>query len=408
MLLGAIVVAGCVSWGSAAPAWGQNGGGRTRAGVWPPTRFSGNVGEAHSPALDAVTAPQSTPGELRVEQPLGTPYPFIYPSVRAAESDVSRVTHPRPFLATLTVPHCHPLQKVYQYEATLTSEPILSKTTCAVVASTGNVIAALPTAQVVNLANPDSGTGGNNPWAKPIWEVDDAANSAENPVTGDPLATDLVLDNNDNVFLVVQDRNNYLKGTDGNLFGWDKSGNTLPWALNGMLSLVANLRQFALYHISLLVGPSTPTGTSGASPFARLFMGINTLVSQRGVAIASTDSTCSIDSTQSPPCWGNPGTGAPTPTPGPLPSKPTCCLNSPAIDTDSFGSLVNAAYLDGVGAIGLLAHSFGAKGAAIAAYDEAGNQLWVSPVQFVSQNNQPPPTIDPYTQNVYWIGVLQS
>ena len=49
-----------------------------------------------------------------------------------------------------------PLQTLLQYEATLTSDPIFSKTPCPAVDSTGRVLAALPTAILVSLPNPDS------------------------------------------------------------------------------------------------------------------------------------------------------------------------------------------------------------------------------------------------------------
>jgi hypothetical protein len=71
----------------AAPQWGQNGGGRLRAGVWPATALANNVGELRSaaaPLLEAgaatAAAPFNAPLPLQLSQ--GSPYPITTPTVR--------------------------------------------------------------------------------------------------------------------------------------------------------------------------------------------------------------------------------------------------------------------------------------------------------------------------------------
>ena len=298
---------------------------------------------------------------------------------------------PRPPLNT---PSPHLSQNVLQFETQLTTKPILSKTPSPAVDSEGNVVAAVPTAFVYGLQKPDA-PGAS--WASARWTAADAANSAENPVTNDPVAVDLVLDNSDNTYLVVDDRN-LLLSLDGYAFSWDSSGAPTAWAGAGMLKLQSGMRLFQLYHTSTLVGTVTSMGGQGAT---RLFVPVNSGFSQRGVAIASTDSSCSMSladgcTTVNPP-GGDLNVG-----------NKFCCLQSPAIDADKAGTVVGAAYIDKLGMVALLAHSLGKKGPAVALYNEAGAATWVSPVQFVAHVNQPPPTVDPFTKNVYWVGVLQT
>ena len=258
------------------------------------------------------------------------------------------------------------------------------------VQSNGQVIATLPTAEVVKLPNPDGPNALATGWEFPLFKKTDAANSGENPVSNDPLSVDLVLDGTDNIFLLVDDRNSLLTGADGFVFGWSGTGSVLNWAVNGMLKLQSNLRTVAFYHVPALMGPSASLG------FSRMFAGIASALSFRGAAIVSTDPSCQTDNTSCPVLF-----------PGSLPKNTDCCLQSPGIDDDSWGTVTGSAYLDGTGMLGLLAHSLAASGPAMAAFKEDGSPAWPTPtpVQFISHVNQPAPTIDPYTKNVYWVGV---
>ena len=299
------------------------------------------------------------------------------------------------------LPTPFPLQRVLQYEATLSSDPILSKTPCPVVLSDGTVVATLPADSAgtsptiaVKLVNPDRGSGGG-------WSLLATADSGQ-AVSTDPLSVDIVADDNDNTFLLVDDRNSALSGIDGFVVGWDSALSPLSsWGGAGTVNLQSNLRTLELYHVSATMGGSNSNGAQ------RLFMGLATLESQRGLAIVSTDSSCSTDTAQ---CGANP---AP---PGPITGPTSCCLLSPKVSsTDVFAGVIGSAYLDGTGLLGLLTYSLNARGAALAAFAEDGTVKWTTDgsrggkaVNFKAHINQPNPTIDPFTKNVYWVGVLQS
>ena len=392
----------------AVPQWGQNGGNRARTGVSPVTW-------GVKTSADAEPVVRSVPGTLRTVQPLGAPYPITYTTVRAIPCRNGSLRIPFPATTAMCVrksplftsppPHTPTpppsLQKVLQYEATLSSYPILSKTPCPVVLSDGTVVATLPAESTgtspniaVKLVNPDSGSSGG-------WSMIATADSGQATST-DPLSVDIVADDSDNTFLLVDDRNSALSGVDGFVVGWDSTLSPLSsWGGSGTINLQSNLRTLELYHMSATMGGSNSNGAQ------RLFMGLATLDSQRGLAIVSTDSSCSTDTSL---CGANP---AP---PGPISGPTSCCLLSPKVSsTDIFAGVTGSAYLDGTGLLGLLTYSFNVRGAALAAFAEDGSVAWTTDgtrggnaVEFKAHINQPNPTIDPFTKNVYWVGVLQS
>jgi len=222
---------------------------------------------------------------------------------------------------------------------------------------------------VVKLGNPDTTSIGTG-WTLAVREADSGQN-----VSTDPLPVDLVADNNDNVYMFIDDRNSALSGLDGYVLGWDKMLSPKPWTGGNLLNVKSNLRTIQFYHMSATVGASYQGGAQ------RLFMGLATLVTQRGLAIVSTDNACSIDASS---C----GSMAPTPGPivpggaNPAPGGPTCCLLSPMTSlTDIFAGVTGSAYLDGVGLLGLITYSLSSPGPALAAFEEDGSVKWWSGVR---------------------------
>jgi hypothetical protein len=270
----------------------------------------------------------------------------------------------------------------------------------------------MPPEIIVKLANPDLPASN--------WKLSfSSADSGQNKST-DPLSIDLVADNNDNTYLFVDDRNSLFSAVDGYVVSFDKLLKPNLWA-NGqsVLNLKSNLRTINIYHISATMGATF----QGAQ---RLFMGLGTLDSQRGLAIVSSDRTCLTDQQTCAFPSPNPGPIAPycpsAPSgscPNPAPAGSQCCLLSPAVSSpltsDVFAGVTGSAYLDNVGLVGLITYSLNKRGPALGAFKEDGSTAWVTDgsqgqqaINFIAHINQPNPTIDPNTGNIYWVGVLQT
>ena len=203
--------------------------------------------------------------------------------------------------------------------------------------------------------------------------------------------------------MFVDDRNSLFSGIDGYVVGYTRTLAPSSWVPNGLLNLRSNLRTIEFYHMSATVGGSYKSGQ-------RLFMGLATLTSQRGLAVVSTSASCSSDISQCGAVLPSPGPIVPGSTTNPAPGGDSCCLLAPQTSlTDAFAGVTGSAYLDGVGLLGLITYSLSTRGPALGAFKEDGSVLWRSTgVNFISHVNQPNPTIDPISKNVYWIGVLQT
>jgi len=270
-----------------------------------------------------------------------------------------------------------------QYVEKLGVESVLSKTPGASVMSDSNsfiVAVMLGNGLVVGLKDPDVAKAAD--WTKIAKKFESFA-----AVDGasDSVAIDFVLDPSDNLFGVTMCRNNLTNN--GRMYGFTTSTSgpstqftPSSWANNApYLSLQANIRFLELYHTSILI----TSNANGKQPV--VVVPVASLLDLKGAAFASTSpDSCSAD----PACNSN------------------CCLIDVSIDSDSYGTITGNAYVSG-GVVGLLSHGLNAKGTAAAKYDPAtGNTIWsTDSLQFIAESFQPNPVVDPYTKNVYWVGL---
>ena len=249
------------------------------------------------------------------------------------------------------------------------------------VLSDGTVVAALPAEAtddgsanlIVKLGNPDTTSIGTG-WTMAIREADSGQN-----VSTDPMPVDLVADDNDNTYMFIDDRNSLLSGFDGYVLSFDKALSPKPWPGTGsnLFNLKSNLQPTQFYHMSATVGAGYGSGAQ------RLFIGLASFITQRGLAIVSTDSACSNDALQCGPAAPSPGPIGP----GSINNAPAgsgCCVLSPAAsqgNSDIFAAVTGSAYLDTVGLLGLVSYSLSSPGPALAAFKEDGSVKWWSSVR---------------------------
>jgi hypothetical protein len=238
----------------------------------------------------------------------------------------------------------------------------IEKAPAAVVTSKGLVVMSTPAGVLYALPNPDT-VGAS--WAQPLWSQPGVDNEIDNS-----RCYDIVLDSADHVYSMVTDLN-LLKGF---LYGFDASRSGAPalWSPAGA-DLKSNLRLFEFYHIGALAGPD-----------GNVYVPTNSLLSQEGLAIVATADgsvrTFKVDADRTPPNQG-------------------CATGSVWVD----GTSPTAAFL--------VAHAFAAvskTGGGLQAWSGASSSTlpaWYSNVDFLADAQQPNPLLDPWTKDVFFVGI---
>ena len=231
----------------------------------------------------------------------------------------------------------------------------LIKTAPAVVNKAGQVIVSTPSGVLYGLPNPDvAGTS----WASPTW-----VQAASDDEVDNSCCYDLVLDPSDSMYQILTDRN-LLQGF---VYGYRASSSAAaPAMLWPGLDLGANLQLFEFYHISALQAGG------------QLLVPTVSLLTQVGAV------------------WINLATGAAVNIT--IDSKP-----------NGYGDCVGNAWIDATnGAACMLTHASGLPGTAMQTWAAgAASPTWSSTgvPAFTADITQANPTVDPWTKNVYWVGL---
>lgn len=210
--------------------WAQTGGGRLRAGVWPPTTVNSNIG-----AEGEVAEPEP----VVLSRPLGTPVAGRLGSLPYVNYAVTGLEYTTP------------------------STFRLEKTAPAVVNTNGVVITCTDTGVLFGLPNPDT-LGAS--WSTPLWQKTDAFNDPQKS-----RCFDVVLDNSDKVYQSV--RHSVLTALTAYVYGFDSRQTTPPALSWSPAALGTDMRMIELYHISMLAGGNS------------VFVPTSPTLSQKGLAI---------------------------------------------------------------------------------------------------------------------------
>ena len=265
---------------------------------------------------------------------------------------------------------------------------VIQKTPPAVVLSDNagkQVVFTTPAGLLIGLPNPDAST--TEDWSTPLWTTDAAVD-----ISLDSDTYDLVADSSDNLYLTLSNRNELaayvyaFSAPDGSSNPPSAPAN---WPAGGRAKLGSNLRIFKLYSVSTL------------EVEGKIFVPTVPTLSNVGLAIVDESDgsvqDVSVDFTVNPPAGGS--------------AAATGITWAPAAQAGS--------------AMALIAHAGGVKNYAAAAYP-TNPSCDINPVngisefcqptfitqdvngngaKFVADINQPPPTLDPFTNNAYFLGI---
>ena len=289
-----------------------------------------------------------------------------------------------------------------QYVERLDEDAVLTKTPSPRVLSEANggiVVSALPNGRVVGLVNPDTQTSATA-WSKlipPKFDLDGGMDDAS-----DSIAIDCVVDQRDNFYVVTMNRNNLTNngrvyGTSVSTSGSTTSATPLTWGPAGLpwLNLHSNIRFLELFQTSVTLTAAADGPQFVVAPLASMLDLNGVAFIPAGGATASQ----SCDPTGQPVSQGtfiqpcNSATG-------------TCCMRTASMGVDGFGTFTGNAYVDGQGALGLIAYGFFKKDAAAKLYDASTGAVQASStsVQFIAATDQSDPFVNPWNQRVYWLG----
>ena len=381
--------------------WQQCGGGRTRANVWPPDalpnvrcppkRFANSTSCTLCALVTPCPAPPPTPharaqnvdyAAKTVLNPTGylSPGTTLVPASAAQPYDLYRAT---------------PLQ----YVERLDEDAIFTKTPSPRVLSGGIVISALPNGRVLGLVNPDT-QASSTAWSKLASPLFDAPGGMDD--AADSIALDCVVDSADNFYLVTMNRNNltnngrvYGASVSAAQGGASASATPLTWggaAALPWLNLHSNMRFLELFQTSV-------TLTAAADGQQYLVVPVASLLDLNGVAFVpaggAAQQSCSPQG--QPVSQGSPITPC---------TDSNCCMRTASMGVDLFGTFTGSAYVDGQGALGLIAYGAFKKDAAAMLYDaSSGTRTATSAsVQFIAATDQSDPFVNPWNQRVYWLG----